>query len=322
MFQRQNNKGFTLPELLIAGTIGAALVLFMAQYVKMTDASNQKVQSDLEDTSDNLNMEAVLRKDLTNAKHSLNNLNLQDDKGQLFFDYLSSSTCTSNCGRTITMEMGTKSGHYSKKSMYFIIINSGAGDQQIYNPADAYDRGTLNFNSLNHNNTLAVRLNTPWNDLIKKRSSLMLLYSPIEVFKPVTGITTPGRNLSFLGWAGAGNYMGRLIPEGVTDNGNSYYANDDLRTGKKITNEDEFFKNMPYTTGLGSFAFLTGVKIIRYRLKTVTESGKLTGQLIRGELNDQKIFDERPIGFNIKSLEFSRQTISSPAIYIKMDNIK
>ena len=205
MFQRQTNKGFTLPELLIAGTVGAALVLFMGQYLKMTDASNQKVQSDLEDTSDNLNMEAVLRKDLTNAKHSLNNLNLEDDKGRLFFDYLSSSTCTSDCERTVSMEIGGSSGYYSKKSMYFIIINSGSGDQQIYNPADAYDRGTLNFNSLNHNNTLALRLNTPWGDQIKKRSSLMLLYSPIEVFRPVTGITTPGRNLSFLGWAGSGN---------------------------------------------------------------------------------------------------------------------
>ena len=103
------------------------------------------------------------------------------------------------------MEIGGSAGYYSKKSMYCIIINSGAGDQQIYNPADAYDRGTLNFNSLNHNNTLALRLNTPWGDQIKKRSSLMLLYSPIEVFRPVTGITTPGRNLSFLGWAGSGN---------------------------------------------------------------------------------------------------------------------
>lgn len=322
MFQRHHNKGFTLPELLIAGTIGAAIILFLGQYLRMTDASNQKVQNDLEDTSDNLNMESILRKDLTNAKHSLNNLNIQDDKGLPFFDYLSSSTCTSDCTRSIKMEMAKSSGAYSKNSMYFIIINLGAGDQQIYNPADAYDRGTLNFNSLNHNNTLAVRQNTPWGNQIKSRSVLMFVYSPIEVFRPVTGITTPGRNLSFLGWAGSGNYMGRLIPELISDNGNNYYSNDDLRNGKKITSEDAFFKNMPYTTGLGSFAFVASVKVVRYRLKTVLEGGKLTGQLIRGELTDKKIFDERPIGFNIKSLEFSRQTISSPAIYIKMDNAK
>jgi hypothetical protein len=322
MLQRLKEKGFTLPELLIAGTIGAAIILFLGQYLKITDASNQKTQNDLEDTSDNLNMEAVLRKDLTNVKHSLNNLNLKDDNGLLFFDYLSSSTCISECARSISMEMGTKAGYISKKSIYFIIINSGAGDQQIYNPSDAYDRGTLNFNSLNFNNTLAIRQNSPWGNQIKSRSTLMFIYSPIEIFKPLTGISTPGRNLSFMGWAGSGNYMGRLIPEVITDSGNSYYVNDDLRTGKKITSEDVFFKNMPYTTGLGSFAFLTGVKIVRYRLKTVLEGGKLTGQLFRGEMNDKRLFDERPVGFNIKSLEFSRQTISSPAIYIKMDNAK
>lgn len=322
MLKNMKSKGFTMPELLIAGTIGAAIILFMGQYLKITDASNKKNQNDLEDTSDNLNMEAVLRKDLTNAKHSLNNLNIQDDNGRLFFDYLSSTTCTSDCMRTISMEIGPKAGYISKKSIYFIIINTAAGDQQIYNPTDGYDRGTLNFNSLNFNNTLAVRQNSPWGDQIKSKSSLMFIYSPIEIFTPLTGISTPGRNLSFMGWAGAGNFMGRLIPETISDNGKSYYVNDDLRTGKKITSEDVFFQKMPYTMGLGSFAFLTGVKIVRYRLKTVLEGGKLTGQLLRGEMNEKKIFNERPVGFNIKGLEFSRNSISSPAIYIKMDNGK
>lgn len=320
MLQRHKNNGFSLPELLIAGTVGAALILFMGQYLKINETSNQKVQSDLEDTSDNLNMEAVLRKDLTNAKHSLNNLNIKDDKGLNFFDYLSSSSCTSNCTRSIKLEMGSRAGYISNKSLYFIIVNLGAGDQQIYNPSDAYDRGTLNFKSLNHNNTLSIRQNSPWNDYIKKRSTLMFIYGPIEIFAPLTGITTPGRTMSFMGWAGAGNYLGRLIPELITDNGNSYYVNDDLRTGKKITSEDDFLKHMPYTAGLGSFAFLTAVKVVRYRLKTITEGGKLTGQLVRGEMNEKREFDERPVGFNIKSLEFSRQTISSPAIYIKIDN--
>lgn len=322
MFQNQRNKGFSLPELLIAGTIGAAVVLFLGQYVKITDASNQKVQNDLEDTSDNLNMESILRKDLTNAKHSLNNMRVQDDKGRPFFDYLSSSTCTSDCTRSIKMEMGAANGSVSKTAMYFILINTSAGDQQIYNPSDAYDRGTLNFNSLNYKNTLSVRQNSPWGEQIRSRPALMFLYSPIEVFRPVTGITTPGRNLSFMGWAGSGNYIGKLRPELINDGGNSYYLNDDLRNGRKINSEDSFFKNMPYTTGLGSFAFLTAVKIVRYRLKTVKEGGKLTGQLLRGELNDKNVFDERPVGFNMKSLEFSRETISSPAIYIKMENAK
>lgn len=320
MFQGRRNKGFSLIELLIAGTIGAALILYLGQFIKISDTNNKKVQNDLEDTSDNLNMEAILRKDLTNAKHSLNNLNIEDDKGNKFFDYLSSTTCTSNCTRSIKLELGPSAGYISKKSLYFIIVNSGAGDQQIYNPADAYTRGSLTFNSLNYNNTLGIRDNSPWDDSIKQRSILMYVYSPIEVFTPLTGITTPGRTLSFLGWAGASNYMGRLIAEPISDNGNNYYINDDLRNGKKITSEDMFFKNMPYTAGLGSFAFLTAVKVVRYRLKTIKEDGKLTGQLLRGELNEKKVFDERPIGFNIKGLEFARQTISSPAIYIKMDN--
>ncbi len=318
----KNNKGFSLVELLIAASIGCGVILYLGQFVKINESAHQKVMNELEDTSDNLNMEAVLRKDLTNAKHSLNNLNIQDDNGRKFFDYLSSSTCTSNCARSLKLELGTKGGDYSKRSIYFIINNTGAGEQQIYNPADAYTRNTLSFNSLNYENTLSVRPNSPWDESIKTRSVLMFVYSPIEVFAPVTGISTPGRLLSFMGWAGASNYAGRLIAEPVSDGGLSYYDNRDLRTGKLISNEDEFFKTMPYTTGLGSFAFLTAVKIVRYRLLTVSTNGNLSGQLIRGEMNANRTFDERPVGFNIKTVEFSRETISSPAIYIKSDSVR
>jgi len=322
MFLGRKNKGFSLVELLIAASIGSAVILYLGQFIKINESANEKVMSELEETSDNLNMEAVLRKDLTNAKHSLNNLNIQDDSGRKFFDYLSSSTCTSNCTRSLKLELGAKAGDYSKRSIYFIITNNGAGEQQIYNPADAYTRNTLTFNSLNYQNTLTVRPNSPWNASLKTRSILMFVYSPIEVFAPVTGISTPGRLLSFMGWAGASNYAGRLIAEPVNDSGLSYYDNKDLRTGKLISNEDEFFNTMPYTTGLGSFAFLTSVKIIRYRLLTVSTNGNLSGQLIRGELNANKTFSELPVGFNIKTVEFSRETISSPAIYIKSDSVR
>lgn len=322
MFRGQNNKGLSLIELLIAGSIGCAVLFYTVQFVKINEVSNKKTQSDLEDTSDNLNMEAILRKDLTNAKHSLNNLSVEDDTGKKFFDYLSSSTCTDDCTRSIKMEIGEKVGTISKNSLYFIIINTAAGDQQIYNPADAYKRGTLIFNSLNDNNTLSIRPNSPWNESIKTKSTLMFVYSPIEIFSSLTGIVTPGRTLSFLGWAGAGNFLGKLIPENITDNGISYYMNDDLRTGKKISSEDEFFKNMPYTTGLGSFAFLTAAKVVRYRLKTVQEGGKLQGELLRAELNSNRVYTERTIGFGIRKIEFRRETISSPAISIKTENVK
>lgn len=318
MFVGIKNKGMTLIELLIAGAIGGGVILYLGQFIKINESSNKKVMNEMEEISDNMNMEAVLRKDLTNAKHSLNNLNIQDDNGLKFFDYLSSSTCISNCRRSLKMQMVKTSGEYSKNSIYFIIVNNRAGEQQIYNPSDAYTRNTLSFNSLNYENTLSVRPNSPWNSSIKSKSVLMFVYSPIEVFAPVTGISTPGKNLSYMGWAGASNYEGRLIK----DNSMTYYDNRDLRTGKLVSNEDEFFKVMPYTTGLGSFAFLTAVKVIRYRLLTISKNGRLSGQLIRGELNPNGTFTEIPIGFNIATVEFSRETISSPAIYIKTENVK
>lgn len=321
MSVKNNQKGVSLVELLIAGAIGCALLMYVIQFVKFNDDGNKKVMSDMEDTADNLNMESMLRRDLTNAKHSLNNLSLKDDKGNIFFDYLSSSTCTSNCKRSIKMDITNTPGEYSKKSMYFIVINQGAGEQQIFNPSDAYDRGTLNFNSLNKDGALSVRQNSPWDDSIKKRTTLMFLYSPIEIFSPTGGISSPGRTLSAMGWAGGDNFNGKLKAETINDAGSTYYLNTDLRTNKAINSEDDFFKAMPYTSGLGSFAFLTAVKIVRYRLLTVKEGSKITGQLMRAELDSGNKFNERPIGFNIKSLEFTRETISSPAIYIKTENV-
>lgn len=320
MIQKLKNNGFSLLELLLAAGIGSALLLFTTQFLKDSDSSNKKIQADLEDTADNLNMEALLRKDFTNIKHSLNNLKLKDDKGNNFFDYLSSSTCTSSCEREIKLELGDTHGSFSKKALYFIIINQAAGEQQMYNPADAYPKGSLTFNSLNYNNTLSIRPGSPWNSAVQSKPSLMFLYSPIEVFSPTAGVDSPGRMLSFMGWVNATNFNGSLKAEFINDNGLEIYSNDDLRTGLKITSEDLFLKNMPYTSGLGSFSFLTAVKIIRYRLQTVKSGGKFSGQLMRGELNDKKIYEEKPVGFNIKSLAFQRETISSPVIYIKIDN--
>lgn len=320
MFKATGQKGFSLPELLIAGAIGCGVIFFVIQNMKVSDKANQKFQAELEDTANNMNMETMLRRDLTNAKHSLNNLSVTDDGNNKFFDYLSSTTCTSGCARSVKFNLSANEGDFSR-SMYFIIINNAAGEQQLFNPADAYTRGTLIFNSLNYESNLSVRPNSPWGEEVKEKASLLLIYSPIEIFSPTSGVSIPGRSLGFMGWVNAANFQGRMLPESIDDGGVSYYDNTDLRTGNKIANEDEFFRVMPYTSGLGSFAFLTPVKVVRYRLKTVKEHGKLVGQLMRAELGSDRIFTEHPVGFNIKSFEFWRETISSPAIYVKMDNM-
>lgn len=320
MFRNFTNKGFSLLELMVAVGIGSAVLLGTVQYLNINDKANKKIQRDLEDTSDNLNMEAMLRKDLTNTKHSLNNINILDDSGKNFFDYLSTSTCTSNCKRSLKLEVGTTVGHISAKSLYFIVIDQAAGAEQIYNPADAYVAGTLTFKSLNQDDNLAVRANTPWENVATK-SRLIFLYSPLEVFSPTALPQTPGRTLSFMGWVGATNIQSTLNAETINDAGVNFYTNDDPRTSLPIASEDAFFKNMPYTSGLGSFSFLTAVKIVRYRMQTVKSGGKFSGQLMRAEMNDSKVFIERPIGFNIKTLEFTRETISSPAISIKVENV-
>ena len=331
------NKGFSLVEILIASALGIGVILYLSQYIKINEKANDKVMSEMEKTSDNLNMEAILRKDLTGAKHSLNNLNYKDDNGNKFFDYLSNSSCLSNCARSVKLVLngnsadsansGDKEKSINRKpntnnSIYFIITDTAAGEQQIYNPADAYTRNTMNFNSLNYLDTLGIRESSPWNFSIKSRSVLMMIYSPIEVFSPFSNEQLPGRNIGFMGWAGLSNYMGRLIPEPILVGGLSYYNNTDPRNGKSISSEDEFFKVMPFTIGLGSFAFLTAVKVIRYHLDPVLVNGKISGQLIRGEMNPDKTFTERPVGFNINMVEFYRETISSPAIYIKTESAR
>ena len=328
----KNNKGFSLVEMLIASAIGIAVILYLGQYIKVNESVNKKVMSELENTSDNLNMESVLRKDLTGAKFSLNNLNIKDDKGLNFFDYLSNSSCVKSCTRSLKLELdeNDKNGQKDRvvtskatdKIIYFIIADTEAGALQIFNPADAYVRNTLNFESLNYQDNLAVREKTPWGPSIKNKSVLIMVYSPIEVFSQASSTIAPGKNLSFMGWAGKDNYDGKIIRESITDNGFTYYDNRDPRNGRAVTSEDEFFKNMPYTVGLGSFAFLVAVKVIRYRLIAATVNGKITGHLVRGELKPDNTFSERPVGFNIKKVEFSRESISSPAIYIKTESMK
>ena len=318
------NKGFSLVEILIATAISIVIIMYLIDFLKVNDNANKKIMTEMENTSDNLNMESILRNDITGAKHSLNNLSTKDDKGYKFFDYLSSSTCLSNCSRSIKLVINDKKiiKGKEKKSIYFIISDTFAGEQQVFNPSDAYVRNTMNLKSLNYENNLGIREKSPWNVDIKSNSVLMMIYSPIEVFKPGSNDQIPGKNLGFMGWAGANNYMGALIPEAINDGALKYYDGTDPRTGQLIKNEDEFFQAMPFTIGLSSFAFLTSVKIIRYRLELVKINREKVGLLFRGEMNPDKTFNEIVVGYKIGKVEFYRDTISSPAIYIKTESME
>ncbi len=314
------NHGFSLIEVLIASGISIGIILYLNQYIKINQASNTRIMSNMENTSDRLNMEAIFKKDLTASKYSLNNLNTKADEGLNFFDYLSNFSCTNNCKRSLKLEINESTKERTKKSVYFIIADTDSGEQQIYNPTEAYVKNTLDFKSLNNQNTLALREKSPWNDSIKKESVLIMIYSPNEVFNSQYGPDTPGKFLSYMGWAGSNNYDGILNAETISDGQTSIYDNRDPRSGNSITSEDQFFKEMPYTVGLGSFVFLTAVKVIRYQLVATTNRGRISGQLMRGELKADKTFTEIPIGFNLKKVEFYRETISSPAINIITEN--
>ena len=326
LLNKNNNYGFSLLEVLLASGISIGIILYLGQYIKVNQSANTRVMKDMEETSDNLNMETILKKDLTAAKYSLNNLSVLDDNGLNFFDYLSNYSCIKNCKRSLKLELEGYNGKDSSKairnkSIYFIISDLNAGEQQIYNPVDAYVRNTMDFKSLNYLDTLSLREKSPWNESIKKQSVLIMVYSPDEVFKAQYSTSSPGKNLSYMGWAGVNNYEGILETETINDNGINIYDNRNPTNGNFITSEDQFFREMPYTVGLGSVAFVLAVKVIRYRLVATTVNGRVSGQLVRGELNKNKTFTEVPIGFNLKKVEFSRDNISSPAIYITTDNI-
>jgi type II secretory pathway pseudopilin PulG len=315
----KKNKGFTLVEMVIAGGISAAVVLYAVTYFKDKDNETKKLQSALEDTLDSLSFEQRIRKDMSETKYSFNTLTLKDDTNKVFFEYLSEGKCVFNCSRKLTINA------VNKKQMYFIIKDNSQAVEQVFSPVNAYNftggmstnNNNLSFVSLNKDNVLKSKKFTPWEISTDIKSRLILAYSPVLVYPPNTVYgTVPGKMIKYMGWLNGGNLQGKLITEKINTSAGTIFDDVDPRYNDKITSEDAMLKRLPYTSGMGVFVIVAPVKVIRYRIASQLVNGKTVNSLYRDELKEGSKYTQVVFAADVDQVTFSRETISSGAVDI------
>lgn len=324
--------GFTLPEMMIVVAVSGALILGGIKFFANKNSETTKIQTAMESTLDGLNFEALLRKEISEAKYSYNALLVKDDNNKIFFDYFPEGKCTNNCSRVITLKASTKAAEPSKE-IYFIVKDSSSAVEQLYDPQDAYnysakksdDDSNLTFVSLNNNGYLALKKFTPWELTAQIKERLIFLYSPYLTYAPSAKFGQDiGKMVQYLGWLSEKNLSGRLVSETIKTSMGDIFNNQDLRYGDVINSEDKMLRRVPYTSGLGVFVLVAPVKVIRFRIKSEAINGKIWGTLYKGTLLSNKTFFESVLASKVEQVQFKRDTISNGSIdtIIKYQSLK
>ncbi|MBI5139417.1 prepilin-type N-terminal cleavage/methylation domain-containing protein [Candidatus Nomurabacteria bacterium] len=312
------NSGFSLIEILITAAIGG--ILFAATFHLMGLFSTTLMVE--EKGVANLATELVALKwisnDLFRAGVSFNTVNVNDDRGKPFFDFLSDSKCisskTEDCERLISL---TLEGDNPRPSIYFLLEDKKKYQSILYPPIKAYDivNNTLFFNSLNKNGFLDQMAPGLWSD-----NQFLLLYSPIDQ-RPIPSSANIIPDFSSVVPAQRLVFFGRVLGKqmiGETFN-NILRNTHPLDHNLVIDQADIFLRKLPSIGGPATIAFLELAQMIRYQLERTNSGGKSTYQLMRSVA---KVFQNGSVGFdtgnivatNIQTVVFKRENISSPVI--------
>lgn len=305
-----SQSGFSLIELMVAvGIMGLTSVLILGTFTDTFRLSKQ-VSKIVEQGTDTLVGENVIFNDLRNIDPSYNVIDVKDDSGQGFFDYIPDvpeKYLGSNSGRQITL------GPKGKSELLFVEADLSAGSMMIYDPVAAYEVGappasldasaTLTFSSLNRNDYISNLRKNFWQD-----GQLLMLDTPARV-RPVVGgvvnLLTPPRSPVYIG-----QVSGQMLsPIGAVA---SQISRNHPESGALIENADQFLRTIPPVGGGQTFVRLRAVRIMKYFVKDL---GPPRGwALYRSYLQGSEFSEPFLVTDKIESVVFIRRSVNQKLI--------
>nr|BFD60285.1 hypothetical protein CKG001_23920 [Bdellovibrio sp. CKG001]BFD63700.1 hypothetical protein BdHM001_23810 [Bdellovibrio sp. HM001]BFD66125.1 hypothetical protein HAGR004_11470 [Bdellovibrio sp. HAGR004] len=312
----KNQRGFTLAEMIVGVALMGIMGMVAASFFVFTAKTKTEITNEIEDKVDSILAERMILRDLKNSEPSFNNLNVLDDYGRRFFDYVSdaSETAVDNSERKLTLEAGRR------HEVIFITTAERKGGTILYTPASAYEVGnppadprqaaSLNFVSLNKNNEVTFA-----NDKIWVGGNVVMLDTPTTVREMTSSgpdYSKPARSPIFLGVvpnSGASTLV-RLNLGNLIDMSNPMYPNE------TITNEDKFLRDIPPMGGAAPLVRLKVVNIIKYYLAK-DQSGKQIN-LWRSVYGLQGFNQGQLFAYDVQKVEFSRKDAKDALIYFKI----
>ncbi len=261
----KNNKGFSLIEVMVGvGLVAVVTVAVVATQI-MVSKDQVDLKNQLEQSIDQMLAERILFNDFNAVEPSYNNIVVNDDAGNNFFDYfpdVPANAIKNTLSRTITMSATTVT-----KSMNIVSQDLSAGASMNYDPTAAYSIGpaptdfntaaTLSFVSVNRNNWVTNVRPGFW------INGMTLMLDTLAKMRPLLAdgslnMQVPPRSPIFVG------AVNGAVLEPVGEPFSSMLLKTQPDTGAAIPDADTFLRNVPSVGGGQSILRLRAVKVIQY----------------------------------------------------------
>jgi hypothetical protein len=355
---RNNQKGFTIVETLIAAGLMGGLALASYGLYNYNRRETNRLNEDIQATISKYGGAKVLNLDLMTAEPSFNYLNIKDDNGQPFFVLAPNELCTDKCDRTLTLRVAPATG---KSKSIFLLLRRGYMDEMLkfgIDPKDSFN--AANYAGINKNfadKSLSISKSnigpeSPW-----EKYRVLLLTSEMSFYdcrNSVLGgskcnLTCPPpgtapdpcdfvgkRPLRFLGMVNSNESDLKEIS--VRGQGNLFHRdyeicrpNASMVCSSKIdigviSSAETFMKKLPYLPGMDNRAYLSPIEVVEYYLKKPTfRSPDHQTQLIRTryKLSGEELVADitTAIVTGVQEINFKRRNISNPLLEYRIKKV-
>ncbi len=313
---KQQN-GFSLIEMLISMAVVSTIIGGVMTFTSSNQQAIKHAEKKLNDIMEYQLISLAITKDLTYSKYSFGFLQLTDDKGRNFYDYIHDGHCSNNCTRQFTLDAEKDVG----KEFFILTQKQSNSVGQLITPELCYNN-SYTFISLNKDDLLTKMLDEHGNSVpnpytIWKADNLILLSSELRTRPVGSSINTPSYLYGYLGWVDKDHIQGKLKKVTFA----KYFIFKNYITNKTIDSEDSFFQNLPFIFGIANYSSIRKVNFISYLFENKEINGKQVPVLMRREYLSQGVTKERMISKDIKKLTISREDIASTVLNFTIDEI-
>lgn len=327
----RNQKGFSFPELVVGIGLSAIVIsVVIAVQVQMTKDQSLLIKQ-LDDSVDQNLAERIVFKDLNGIEVAYNNIVVNDDNGNNFFDFYPDITETALSGTLKKLDRDFTLNYTGKKEFIVVTQNAGAGALLNYDPVWAYDVGpdpgdpntpaTLLFNASKNRKWISNEGNGGRKDFW--RDGVILMYdTSSRIRQPVNGVIdmkTIPRSPIYV--ASVSSQTDSLQPLSSLVSG--MFKNTHPYSGKTIDSLDSFLRTLPSVGGGQTIVRLRAIKIVRYYVtlddtKNVSEYKVQPLKLYMSEYRNGAWSGETMLADGIEKMTFRRDSIVKRMIYFKI----
>jgi prepilin-type N-terminal cleavage/methylation domain-containing protein len=317
----KSQRGFTVLEMMISvGILGLVVVNALGIYISLSriyEAQRERLDGRIEQSVSF----RFISQDLVNASPSLNNINLVDDNGLGFFDYLPDypAALLTNAQRTRRIVM-------SDFTQNPLVVTPGAITEIIfatidvkrmpiirYDPSRAYQSadnsdpdldGTFTYSGVNNGNAV-----TGQNAVMWVAGEMAQLYVPSNLRPVGAPANSMPRFPSFFCTIN-GTDCNITNPGGVFRFANPL-------NGNNIGSADEFFRGAPPVAGGTAVVFAAPIRVYRYR--RVAGVAPNTYNLARDEWKNGAWQPTPNVANEVRRIIFARPNITVPLITFQVE---